>query len=49
MVLKDSLMGSQYITNLEGIPEQAYHAAAAVPLDRMLLLGSQGWNTLSYL
>lgn len=49
MVLEDSLMGSQYITNSEGIPEQAYHAAAAVALDRMVLLGSQGWNTLSYL
>ena len=44
MVLEDSLMGSQYITHSEGIPEQAYHAAAAVALDRMLLLGAQGQN-----
>lgn len=42
VVLKDSLMGSQHIFNSEGIPEQAYHTALAVTLDRLLLLGSQG-------
>lgn len=41
-VFEDSLMGSQHITNSEGIPEQAYHTALAVTLDRLLLLGSQG-------
>ena len=41
-VFEDSLMGSQHITNSEGIPEQSYHTALAATLDRLLLLGSQG-------
>lgn len=42
VVFEDSLMGSQYISNAEGIPEQAYHTALATTSDRMLLLTSQG-------
>ncbi|KAL0018560.1 hypothetical protein WJX77_004866 [Trebouxia sp. C0004] len=42
LVFEDSLVGSQHIVNMSGIPEQACHVSVAFTPDRLILLASQG-------